>query len=201
MSHGPWDARLARHLVRPFIHSSVVHPNHFTSLRLLIGLAGATCFALGRQPMLAAVLVVLSNFLDHTDGELARMSGKTSRFGHYFDIASDAAVTIGMFIGIGFGVARGTLGNQAIVMGIIAGLAIAVIFHLRARMEHHHGKHVTRQPQWQGFEAEDVLYLMPLVTLTGDLQWFLYAAAFGAPLACALVAIAYLRVMRAPVEP
>lgn len=43
---------------------------------------------------LAALLLIASNFLDHTDGELARISGKSSRIGHVYDLASDAAVTI-----------------------------------------------------------------------------------------------------------
>ena len=38
------------------------------------------------------------NFHDHTDGELARIGGKTSRIGHLYDLASDAAVTILLFI-------------------------------------------------------------------------------------------------------
>ena len=46
----------------------------------------------------------MSNFLDHTDGELARMSGKSSRLGHLYDLASDAAVTILLFMAIGIGV-------------------------------------------------------------------------------------------------
>ena len=113
MSNKPWDAQLAAALVRPFIHSRIVHPNHFTALRLLVGGAGAFCFASGGHANLAAGLVVASNFLDHTDGELARESGKTSRFGHYFDLISDALVTVGLFAGIGVGLAHGPLGHIA----------------------------------------------------------------------------------------
>ncbi|MEE2982968.1 MAG: CDP-alcohol phosphatidyltransferase family protein [Pseudomonadota bacterium] len=196
MNRKPWDARIASFIVTPFVDSRFVHPNHLTSLRLIVGFTGAVCFARGESPNLAALLIVVSNFLDHTDGELARLSGKTSRFGHYFDLASDALVTIGMFAGIGIGLAQSTLGTKAIVMGAIAGVAVAVIFHLRNDMENHLGKIATRQPQWAGFEAEDVLYLMPAVTFSGSLEWFLYAAAVGAPVACVFVAAQYIRAMR-----
>src|SRR5277367_3626037 len=100
----PWDARLARRLVAPLINSWVT-PNHLTTVRLLVGLAAAAAFLPGsyRWSNLAALLLVLSNFLDHTDGELARMSGKTSRFGHIYDLGSDALVTIVLFIAIGIG--------------------------------------------------------------------------------------------------
>ena len=191
----PWDARAAAWLIRPFIGSSVVMPNHFTALRLAVGLAGAWFFASGTHATLASWLIVLSNFLDHTDGELARLGGKSSRFGHFFDLASDALVTIGMFLGIGIGLSHSALGHWASAMGLLAGLAVALIFQLRNQMENAHGKTVTQQPQWAGFEAEDVLYLIPLVTLSGGLEWFLYAAAIGAPVASMIVFRDYRKVM------
>ena len=50
--------------------------------------------------------MVLSNFLDHTDGELARIGGKSSRIGHIYDLARDAAVTVMLFVAIGIGQRR-----------------------------------------------------------------------------------------------
>lgn len=194
----PWDARLAAALVRPALASRWAHPNHFTTLRLLVGMAGTSAFASGAWPNLGAWLVVLSNFLDHTDGEFARMSGKTSRFGHYYDLICDALCTIGVFAGIGIGLARNDQSPLEMIFGLLAGGAVAIIFHLRNQIESAHGKQATRQLHWAGFETEDILYLLPLVTLCGGLQWFLYAAAIGAPLACILVAMSYLRVMREP---
>jgi phosphatidylglycerophosphate synthase len=194
----PWDARLAALLVRPLLDSPWAHPNYFTTLRLLVGVAGATAFASGAWPNLGAALVVVSNFLDHTDGEFARMSGKTSRFGHYYDLVCDALVTVALFAGIGIGLAQDDGSILEMMLGMLAGSAVAIIFHLRNQIESTHGKEATRQPHWAGFEAEDVLYLIPLVTLCGGLQWFLYAAAIGAPLACIVVAATYLRVMREP---
>src|SRR5258708_32224302 len=101
----PWDARLARWLVAPLRDSRVV-PNHLTTVRLLVGLAAAAAFVPGTYGWsnVAALLLVLSNFLDHADGELARVSGKTSRFGHVYDLASDALVTILLFVAIGVGI-------------------------------------------------------------------------------------------------
>jgi phosphatidylglycerophosphate synthase len=49
--------------------------------------------------------MVVSNFLDHSDGELARVSGKSSRLGHVYDLVSDAAVTVVIFLAIGIGAA------------------------------------------------------------------------------------------------
>ena len=158
MSNKPWDARIAATIVSPFANSIYVQPNHFTLLRLIVGLAGAAYFAAGHCANTAALLIAFSNFLDHTDGELARMTGKTSRFGHYFDLVSDAVVTISMFIGIGVGLARQGMDTWAPLIGGVAGIAVTIIFHLRNLTEQQHGKAATRQAQAAGFEIEDVLY-------------------------------------------
>jgi phosphatidylglycerophosphate synthase len=196
----PWDARLARRMVAPLIDSWVT-PNHLTTLRLGVGLAAAAAFTPGTYGWsnIAALLLVLSNFLDHTDGELARMSGKTSRFGHLYDLACDAAVTIFLFAAIGVGVgAKGgvDLSVPPAILGAVAGIAIALIFFLRMRIEESHGKAATRQASLGGFETEDVLYLLPLATLSNALTPLLVAAAICAPVYAIWVVIDYRRVMR-----
>ncbi len=193
----PWDAQLAAWLVTP-LRGTVLTPNHLTTIRLSVGLFGAIVFALGRQPLLAALLVVLSNFLDHTDGEFARMTGQYSTFGHYYDLAADAIVTVGLFVGIGIGLRGGELGTPAILYGLIAGAAIATIFQIRNVLENRQGKVATRQISAAGFEAEDVLYLLPLVIVFNLLDGFLVAAAIGAPLTLAIVAVDFQRRMRPP---
>jgi phosphatidylglycerophosphate synthase len=194
----PWDARLARWLVAPLQHTWVV-PNHLTTVRLLVGLAAAAAFVPGTYGWtnLAALLLVLSNFLDHADGELARMSGKTSRFGHLYDLASDALVTILLFIAIGVGIeAAPDMPLGFPLIGAIAGSAVAFIFYIRMRIEALAGKTATRQASLVGFETEDVLYLVPLVTLCNGLVFMLEAAALCAPLYAIWVAFEYRRVAR-----
>jgi phosphatidylglycerophosphate synthase len=183
----PWDARLARRLVTPLKNTSVT-PNQLTTLRLAVGMSAAAAFTVGTfvWSNIAALLMVLSNFLDHTDGELARMSGKTSRVGHLYDLGSDAAVTIFVFIAMGIGVGRTGL-------GLLSGLAIALIFYLRMRIEELVGKARARQASYAGFETEDVLYLAPLVTLTHGVEIFLQVAAVCAPLYAVWVIIEYRR--------
>ena len=196
----PWDARLAVQLVAPFRDSAIITPNHFTSLRLLSGLAGCMLFAAGDHSNLAAGLVVFSNFIDHADGELARMSGKSSPFGHCYDLAADAAVTIGLFVGIGWGLHDAESRAWAIAVGIAAGLSVALIFQLRNVMEQAAGKSAVRQPALAGFEAEDVLYLLPLVTIFDVLPEFLIAAGVGAPIAAVVVGSHFLLWRRTETE-
>jgi phosphatidylglycerophosphate synthase len=198
----PWDARLARRLVTP-LKDSRATPNHLTTVRLAFGLAAAAAFLPGTYGWsnLGALLLVLSNFLDHTDGELARISGKSSRLGHIYDLASDAVVTILVFVAIGVGVGArvgSVLQMPAAVLGLVTGSAIALIFYLRMRIEKMAGKAASRQASLAGFETEDVLYLLPLVTILDGLTPFLMAASMGAPLFAVWVVIDYRRVLHRP---
>jgi archaetidylinositol phosphate synthase len=195
----PWDARLARRLVTP-LKDSRATPNHLTTVRLAFGLAAAAAFLPGTYGWtnIGALLLVLSNFLDHTDGELARISGKTSRIGHIYDLASDAVVTILLFLAMGIGVATrvgSVLQMPPAVLGLAAGSAVALIFFLRMRIEAMAGKTASKQASLAGFETEDVLYLLPLVTIFNGLTPFLMAASIGAPLFAVWVVIDYRRVL------
>ena len=201
----PWDARLARRLVTPLRHSWVT-PNHLTTVRLAVGLGAAWAFTYGTYggSNLAALLLILSNFLDHTDGELARISGKSSRIGHLYDLVSDALVTILLFVAIGVGVELGEgagLPVSSVLLGALAGSSIALIFLLRMRIEDMLGKAGTKQPAIGGFETEDILYLLPLVTLCNGLTRFLVAAAIGAPVFAIWVIIDYFRTLRSSARP
>jgi archaetidylinositol phosphate synthase len=197
----PWDARLARSLVAP-LKDTWVTPNHLTTVRLGVGLGASAAFLPGTYGWsnLAALLLVLSNFLDHTDGELARLSGKSSRIGHVYDLSSDAVVTILLFIAMGVGTAAAPaefrLHVPPLALGLIAGFAIALIFLLRMRIEELAGKAGSQQAALGGFETEDVLYLLPLVTLSNAVMPFLTAAAACAPLFALWVVLDYRRVLR-----
>jgi len=195
----PWDARVARWLVTP-LRNSRVAPNHLTTLRLLVGLAAAAAFVPGSYAWsnVAALLTVLSNFLDHTDGELARLSGKTSRFGHLYDLGSDAVVTIAIFVAIGLGIedSPGKFLDFSTLDGAVARAAVALIFFLRMRIEEMAGKAATRQNSLAGFETEDALYLLPLFTLFHGLEPMLVVASIMAPLYATWTVIEYRRVVR-----
>jgi len=198
--HRPWDARLARYLVAP-LKATRITPNHLTTVRLAVGLAAAAAFAAGTYGWsnVGALALALSNFLDHADGELARISGKSSRFGHCYDLASDAVVTILLFVAIGIGVSAN--GDEPwlpapIAQGAIAGVAIALIFYLRIRIEEIAGKVAAKQPSLGGFEVEDILYLLPLVALFDGIAPLLIAASIGAPLFAVWQVFDYRQVMR-----
>ncbi|HEU0197108.1 MAG TPA: CDP-alcohol phosphatidyltransferase family protein [Nevskiaceae bacterium] len=191
----PRDARLARIVVRPLL-GTWVRPNHLTALRLGVGLCGVLLLARGGYlcSNVGMALVVVANFLDHTDGALARMGGYVSRVGHFFDLAVDSLITVLLFVAVGYALTSGSLGNFALLLGFLAGLSVSAIFYLRMRIEEQDGKAGTRQPQWSGFEVEDVLYLLPLVSLFAVEAPFIVVAAIGAPVFALWVLRDYLRV-------
>ncbi|MEW9581939.1 CDP-alcohol phosphatidyltransferase family protein [Paraburkholderia sp. DGU8] len=200
-----WDARLARRLVTPLVDTWVT-PNHLTTLRLLIGLAGALCLAHGEFAWAnaGALLIVLSNFVDHTDGELARIGGKSSRIGHFYDLACDAVVTVMLFVGMGVGAGAAQIRGVKLepgMLGAVAGVAVALIFFLRMRIEEMAGKAGTKQASVGGFETEDVLYLLPIVTLANVVFPFVVVASTGAPLYAVWVVFDCWRVMRRAARP
>lgn len=179
----PWDGRLARWMVRPLRHTSV-SPNHITTASLLVGLAGAALYARGTAAAanLGALCYCLSAFLDHADGELARLTGKTSAFGHAYDRGADLAVKIALFTGMGFGLRNGSLGFWGAVLGLIAGGSLIAIFLLRSELARRKRIAAVSQPAAGGFEIEDVLYAVAPITWLGWLQPFVVAASIGAPL-------------------
>ena len=110
----PWDVRLARVLVRPLRHTPLT-PNGLTTLGLLASLAAAWLMASGdpRRAALGGGLFMLAVLVDHMDGEFARLTGLTSRFGHYYDHVAAGLGYVSLFAGLGIGLRSGSLGAWA----------------------------------------------------------------------------------------
>ncbi len=177
-----WDQRFARYLVRPLVRTPI-RPNHVTTLRLVVGLAACAGFAVGegRWAHGAAALFVLSNFLDHADGELARMSGRVSALGRAYDLSTDAIIHILLFLAIGYGLRHSMLGEYALPMGLVAGVAVSLLFWKFDRLRRHFRQKSAGQPRWHGCELEDVMYLLGPITWLGGLVPLHIAATIGAP--------------------
>ncbi len=178
MSHNTWIHRGVRVLVRP-LAATPVTPNHLTGLRLLSGLGAAAAFAVGGSPWhyYGAGLFLLSMLLDRADGELARLGGKTTPWGHNFDLLSDLLSETLVFIGLGIGLRHGILGAWAIPMGLVAGIAVALTFWLFQRAGPQAGASQTAA----GFDPDDALVIVPVAVVFGASVPLLIAAALGAP--------------------
>jgi archaetidylinositol phosphate synthase len=181
----PYDQRIARVLVRPLARTPV-SPNHLTTLTVLLALVGAGLFASGDPTRVSwgAGVFVLARFLDHFDGELARLKGSASRFGYYYDYVAGALGYAALFLGMGIGL-RGTfLGGFAVALGA-AGAACALLsLFLNLGIDRQQGGDETGEavgyPGLAGFELEDGIYLLAPITWLGWLLPFFVAAGLGA---------------------
>ena len=182
ISHNTWIHRIARVAVRPLVGTPVT-PNHLTTLRLATGLAGAGALAVGASPWqhVGAAIFVVSLVLDRADGELARLAGKTSPWGHTYDLIADAAADALVFVGLGVGLRESALGQWAIPMGMAAGVAVAAIFWLIMRIEAVEGEGAAELPNVAGFDIDDSLLIVPVAVWLGGSVPLLVAAAIGAP--------------------
>jgi phosphatidylglycerophosphate synthase len=97
---------------------------------LVAGVAGtAAAFELGRGSLLAAALLVqLKTLLDNADGQLARLTGRTSAFGRYLDSEVDLLVNAALFTGLGW-----TTGNPALALAGF--LAVTSVLSLNFNVE------------------------------------------------------------------
>lgn len=183
MSHNTWIHRIARVGIRPLVKTPVT-PNQITTLRLLGGLAAAAAFAEGSDAWRhwGAGIFLFSMILDRADGELARLSGKTSPCGHKYDLVSDALCNALAFFGLGVGLGAGMFGPWAWLMGAVAGLAIAAILWLVIKLEEQGGERAGELQGAAGFDPDDAMLIVPIAVWLGFAEWLIAAAAVGAPL-------------------
>lgn len=175
----PYDQRLAGFLIKPF-KNTLLHPNHITTITLLLGVASALIFAVAiEMAWLAALLYMLAVFTDHMDGELARITGKSSKFGHNYDYIVGGLNYMMLFIGIGIGL-HAEYGEWALILGLVAGLSNPLILYLRMAMEVQHGFEAVEHPQFiSGFQDEDFIYLIGPITWFVGIIWFFVPYALG----------------------
>ncbi|MDP7183087.1 MAG: CDP-alcohol phosphatidyltransferase family protein, partial [Alphaproteobacteria bacterium] len=162
-----------------------ITPNQVTIFTLVLALAATALFAVGDKTAAnwAAGLFILARFMDHFDGELARMTGKASRLGYYLDYVAGGLSYGGLFLGIGIGVRESFLGEWAIILGLAAaGSAVISMFlnlHIDKQNQLKEGKTVG-YPRFAGFELEDGIYLIGPITWAGFLTPFFALSVAGA---------------------
>ncbi|MDP7424185.1 MAG: CDP-alcohol phosphatidyltransferase family protein [Rhodospirillales bacterium] len=159
-----------------------ITPNQITTLRLATGIGAAASFAVGEElwSMIGCGVFVVSMLLDRADGILARLSDKTSPGGHKFDLVADSLSNSLAFIGIGIGLHQSSLGELAIPLGIVAGIAITAVLWLVMRAEEQEGSRVAELEGTVGFDPDDAMLALPVAVLLGWGTELIVAAAFGA---------------------
>jgi phosphatidylglycerophosphate synthase len=133
--------------------------------------------------------------LDRADGDLARMTGRTSPRGHVYDLISDAASNALIFLGLGAALRHGPFGLWSIPMGAVAGLAVAMILWAVMRVEEAEGARAAELGGIAGFDPDDAMLIVPVSIWLGGSTALLVAAAIGAPLFAGFFAWKFRRVL------
>lgn len=77
-------------------------PNFWTVVGLLFALASAAVYGMGIEfgLIIGGVLLLVSGFFDMVDGQVARITGKTSKKGSYLDSMFDKIAEVAIFLGL-----------------------------------------------------------------------------------------------------
>ena len=103
-------------------------PNFWTVVGLVIALASAVVYGMGMEfgLIIGGILLLVSGFFDMVDGQVARVTGKTSKKGEYldsmFDKISETAIFLGILVG---GYAEPYLVLLAITLSLLVSYARA----------------------------------------------------------------------------
>jgi phosphatidylglycerophosphate synthase len=143
----------------------------------------------------ASGLFVLSLILDRADGILARLSGKTSRFGHIYDLVADSLSNALVFVGIGIGLRHGSLGGWAVPLGVIAGAAVLLVLLTVVRIESQKGEGAAEISNAFGFDPDDAMLAVPLAVILGWSVQLILAASVGATVFAAIFIVFHRRTL------
>ena len=82
--------------------STGLSPNFWTFIGLVFAIASALVYGLGIEfgLIIGGILLLVSGFFDMVDGQVARVTGKTSRKGSYLDSMFDKIAEVAIFLGL-----------------------------------------------------------------------------------------------------
>ncbi len=191
------DGYMARHFDRKIslavtrrLLETRLSPNAVTAISCSLGLLGALFFLRPTRlwGFAGALIIWAHSVADGCDGEMARISMRTSEFGRALDFWTDNLVHAALFGGLALGFSRQDHSVLPLGLGAmsLAGVAGSAYLSYRGR---------SRPPGWRPatssewtarlerlsarLEERDFIYLLVLLAAVGRLYEFLWAGAFG----------------------
>lgn len=170
---------LGRYLSKILVHTPF-SPNQVSIVSTLIGILSGWFFATGSF-LTGALLLQLSAIIDCVDGDLARVLYKESGLGKWLDLVGDQFVHVGVFAGIGVGVARQDPASPALALAISAALGVVISFAVIVRFMQRRGG--SKSPRLEKLidatTNRDFSILVLVLALVGRLDLFLWMAGIG----------------------
>ena len=183
------DEKIAGKVVKYLTQTSIT-PNQVSTFSLLLAAFAAVFFSFGIYffSVIGSILFIVSKFLDHVDGQLARELKKETKFGWYYDSFVDTATYILMFVGISAGIPPGTfeikffsivdldLQNFLLFSAIIASIlnTFLGIIHKFKTSKDFYGF-----PETDKAALEDGIYLIGPITWIGLINFFFLISTIG----------------------
>ena len=134
-SIGRGASRIINAMVRALAYSSV-NPNLLTVIGVAINVAAGLLFGFGYF-FWAGVVLIVANLFDMLDGQVARLSGRVTRFGGFLDSSLDRLSDMVVFIGLMVFYARDTQYHSTLNV-FLAGAALmgsVMVSYASARAE------------------------------------------------------------------
>jgi hypothetical protein len=110
-------------LLVKLIYNTNITPNQLTVISMVFGVLGGVSYSFGNHKayIAGAILYLLYNVVDCSDGQLARMKKNGTKVGRILDGIADYVVSLALYLGIGFGFANNS--SNPVLMWIITAAA------------------------------------------------------------------------------
>ena len=179
----------SRLLTRMFLNTPI-SPNQITLMSFFLGLVSAFLFLQGSYgtSIIAAMLLVLSTWVDGADGEIARLKFMETDIGKKLDIYCDNIIHFLVFTAIGCGVYFKTGESIFLYLGGLAGLGGLTAFFLLSpilldkRSPDNQLFHINEPELAEKFANRDFIHFLLLVSVVDQMGIFIAVAAVGANL-------------------
>src|SRR5688500_11016169 len=132
---GRVSMRIINAMVR-VLASAGIPPNVLTAIGVIINLACGVLFGFG-EFFWAGIVLIVANLFDMLDGNVARLSGRVTRYGGFLDSTLDRVSDMGCFLGIIIFYARDTP-HHSVLNVLLAGvgmIASVLVSYTTARSE------------------------------------------------------------------
>jgi len=187
----------SRQLTRFFLKTPL-SPNMITILSLFIGLISAKFFLQGthENSIIGAGLLLLSAWIDCTDGEVARLKFLESKIGGILDIICDNLVHFAVFFAIGMGLYQSTGDNIFVLLGALAVFGSLVSFLILSSSIIDKKEKVSanavdlkkKNTLTDNIANRDFIYFLFFMSLIGRVDIFICITAFGSNIFAAYLA-------------
>lgn len=201
-----------------FLSKLWISPNTITVVNIVIGLFSGVFAADGHRYdviLLGAALFQAASIVDGCDGEVAKLTFRTSKFGQYIDSISDNLSLGSFFTGLIAGYWRSTHSHVAFVTGAVLLASTAVTFFWMVRYlkrntdsaslvtyDKEYLQKLSNLPGWLAsfikygkytLKKDMFSFLFFVFALFGVLYWWLFIAAFGTMVAATTLTYLNLR--------